>query len=302
MSRLPVSSTITQALAVLAAYPGKLLLWTLAPLSLSLVAAALGWGLLAVSQAWWTVVPFGILILFFWMPYIIRVNQLTVLGKTEPGGYFEKIFDPQSRLCFRYVLLTSLMFLGGMAMSAAPALMLFSRQGGDPPSQALGLAILVGMALFLAFLILFAPFNLIFPAVSVEASPAFGRAYSLGATDKLRLFLAMTAIQFFFAVLSVLVDGIGGVFGGSDKMPQVLVLAPLHLLLMFVGKVLNMIVPATAYRFLRNIPDPLTLPDLEGAPLESAAFPSASNASATPEAHSSAEEPKKPQTPTTGEG
>jgi len=288
MSRLPILSTISQAFAVLAAYPGKLLYWMLPPLLLSLSSAAIGGGLYALSGRWWAMAPFGVLAVFFWMPFFIRVNQLTVLGRVEPGGYFEKIFDPQSVRCFRYVCITSSMYLAGMAMAAAPALVLGLRHGFDPNSQIMALAICVGGLLFVPFLVLFAPFHLIYPAVSVEASPNLGRAYTLGAGNKLRLFAAMTGVQILFVLCGLLVDGVGSVFGGSGRMPQELVLFPLHVTLAFAGNVLNMIVPAVAYRFFRNIPDPLRPP---------LARPSRSPADAAAPAAPETSRPGQPQEP-----
>ncbi len=257
MSRLPILSTISQAFAVLAAYPGKILFWMLVPVVLSLAAVGIGTGFYVVSEKWWTAAPFGVLAVFFWMPFLIRLNQLVVLGRVEPGGYFEKIFDAQSVRCFRYVCITSSLYIAGMLMAATPGLIQGFRHGFEPMTSTLALAIGVGMVLFVVFLVLFAPFNLIYPAVSVEASPSLGRAYTLGANDKIRLFLAMLSVQMIFTVLSMLVDGIGAAFGGGNKMPQVLLLVPLQVTLIFASNVLNMVVPAVAYRMFRNMPDPL---------------------------------------------
>ena len=256
MSRLPFLSTIGQAFAVLASCPGKILFWMLGPLLFSLAAVGIGGGFFWYSHKWWTAAPFGVLAVYFWMPFYIRLNQLAVLGRVEPGRYIDKIFDDQSIRCFKYVCLTAAISLAGMGMAAAPALIHGLRHGFDSTNGTLALAISVGMVLFVVFLVLFAPMHLIYPAVSVEAAPSLGRAYSLGAGNKLRLFAAMTAVQMLFAVLSRLVDAVGGAFCGSDKMPQMLWLTPLHVTMGFFSNVLNMIVPAVAYRFFRNMPDP----------------------------------------------
>lgn len=295
MSRLPLLSTISQSFAVLAAYPGKILFWMLVPVALSVVALGIGVGFFAASEKWWTAAPFGVLAVFFWMPFCIRLNQLTVLGRVEPGGYFEKIFDAQSVRFFRYVCITSSLYIVGMAMAAAPALLHGYRHGFEPMTGTLSLAVFVGMVLFTIFLVLFAPFNLIYPAASVEASPSLGRAYALGAGNKLRLFAAMLAVQLLFVLLGMLVDGIGNAFGGSSKMPQVLLLFPLHLSLAFAANVLNMIVPAVAYRSFRNMPDPMQL-----QPRTSQALPVDAVASEAPEVPAP-NPPKEPLPPTGGE-
>ncbi len=255
MSTLPVFSTIGSAMGVFGLHLGKLSLWTLFPLLVSGLSLGAALGLHAWKGLWLGWVPGAVLAIMAWVPYAMRVNQLTVLGRVQDDGYARSIFGARSLRYLGYGVLMHLIQGVGMGLAAVPALIVYARQG-DEPTALLGVATLASLVLVLALLVLTAPLNLIYPAASVEANPSLGRAAHLGWPVKARLFMAMAFSSLLFTVLALAIDAVGRAFGAQDNPLVQLVLLPVQATMTLFSYVVSVSVPAEAYRVLSGLPKP----------------------------------------------
>jgi hypothetical protein len=265
MPKLPVFSTIVQAMAVFGLHCGKILAWLVTPVFLGGGAVAAAVGLAAWRQAlghgfniW--LAPVGVAIVFAIqtvLPLVIRINQLAVHGRVEQAGYMEMIFSPR---CFRYLgygCIVSAIMAAGLILAMLPAGLgaHFAWNGGGL-SGASALGIALSSALALAFMVLTTPLHLVFPAVAVEPAPALGRAYNLGAHSKVRLFLAIFLSALFFAALTRLFAMAGELLSRGGHPLFVFILLPVQMGLVLFSWVTSISVPAVAYRILSGLPDP----------------------------------------------
>jgi len=265
MSRLPVFSVVAQAMAVFGLHIGKLLRWSLAPLLLSgaavglaVLAAVYGKGLLhdgGESRLWWiALVPAVFFVLWVWTPYAIRVNQLAVLGRVEPGGYMAQLVSGRSRSFLGYILLVTAIELGGLALSAAPFLAALKRAPEHAGFVLAGGA--VSCLLALAFLVLTTPLNMIYAAVSLERHASLRAVFDLGSGVRWRIFCCMLLPALLFAVVGQMLNEVSNAFGGGKTVPGFLVFIPAQVLLTFFNSVTSTAVPAVVYRILSGLPDP----------------------------------------------
>ena len=264
MPKLPIFSTIGQAMAVFGLHIGRLFKWVLIPIFLGGGVVGIAFGLAAWKDAighglnvW--LIPMVPAILFAiqtFLPFAIRVNQLAVLGRVEQTGYLGMIFSSQSFRYLGYASLVSLILFVGFALGLVPVSLAGAvwKSGITEPRTILG--ILASVALILMFLILTSPLNLIYPAVAVEQDPALGKAYHLGSHRKFRIFLCVFLSALLFAVLFQLVELIGEAFGLETGSHLGVVLIPVHLFLTFFSYVTSVAIPAVAYRILSGLPDP----------------------------------------------
>lgn len=255
MSTLPVFSTIGSAMGIFGLHLGKLSLWTLFPLLVSGLSLGAALGLHAWKGLWLGWVPGVILAIMAWVPYAMRVNQLTVLGRVQDDGYARAVFGSRSLRYLGYGVLMHLIQGVGMGLAAIPAIIVYARQG-DEPTVLLGVATLASLVLVLALLVLTAPLNLIYPAASVEANPSLGRAAHLGWPVKARLFMAMAFSSLLFTVLALAVDAVGRAFGAQDNPLVQLALLPVQATMTLFSYVVSVAVPAEAYRVLSGLPKP----------------------------------------------
>jgi hypothetical protein len=272
MSHLPVFSTIGQAMAIFGLHIGKLFRWSLIPVVLSLVAlgAAFGIGLWLQPAGgessgfpyWWMAfVPAGVFCMMTWVPYAIRVNQLAVTGRIEPGGYVEMVFASVSLRYLGYAILVGFIQVAGIVISALPVFLVGVDKLQEIGQVRMALAIAVAAALMLAFFILTSPLNLIYPAASVEREPSLNRAYALGSHVKFRLFLCVVLSAILFAVLGQGLDSMAKAFGSGKSQLISMAVVPLQVILTFFSYVTSVGVPAVAYRVLAGLPDPQHLDD-----------------------------------------
>jgi len=264
MPKLPIFSTLGQAMAVFGLHTGTLCKWALIPsfLALAALGAAFGLGVwLKPADAggfpyWWMgFVPAVIFCLVAWTPYAIRVNQLAVIGRTEPVGYLEMMFSPQGLRYLAYAIIVGFIEIIGLAVSALPAVVTLNAAAPGGQTRII-LAVAVTVALLLAFFILTAPLNLIYPAASLEAEPSLGRAYTLGSHRKVRLFLCTFLCALLFGVLGQIVEFAAGALGAGSSGTVRMVFVPVHILISFFSYVTATAVPAVAYRILSGLPDP----------------------------------------------
>lgn len=244
---------------------GKLMKWGIIPTLLSLAAlgAALGLGLLLQpeeqgSVPWWWAgfIPAVFFSVLSWVPYGMRINQLAVTGRVEPGGYVGKMFTQAALWYFAYGLLVGLIQLAGMFISAVPVILVLVGKGQGTGDYRVALAGLATVVLLLVFFIMTSPLQLIYAAASVEREPSLGKAYNLGAHCKVRLFFCVVLTGLLFGALQQGVDWIAGSFGGRYSQDARLLFAPVQVLVWFFSYVAATAVPAVAYRILSGLPDP----------------------------------------------
>lgn len=244
---------------------GRLMKWGIIPTLLSLAAlgGALGLGLLLQREEqggvpwWWAgFIPAVFFSILAWVPYGMRVNQLAVTGRVEPGGYVGKMFTQAALWYFAYSLLVWLINLGGVLVSAMPVILMMVNKGQAVGGPRMALAMLATAALLLVFLIMTSPLSLIYPAASVEREPSLGRAYNLGAHCKLRLFFCVLLTGLLFGILQQGVEWIASAIGGRFSENGKLLFAPVMILVWFFSYVTAAAVPAVAYRILSGLPDP----------------------------------------------
>jgi hypothetical protein len=267
MSHLPVFSTIGQAMAIFGLHIGKLFRWSLIPIIMSLVALGAAFGLGMWLQPaggadsgfpyWWMgFVPAGVFCMMAWVPYAVRVNQLAVTGRVEPGGYVEKVLASVSLRYLGYAILVGFIQVAGILISALPVFFVGVDKLQEIGQVRMALAIAVSSALMLAFFILTSPLNLIYPAASVEREPSLNRAYALGSHVKFRLFLCVVLCAILFAVLGQGLDSMAKAFGSGKSQLISMAVVPLQIILTFFSYVTSVGVPAVAYRVLSGLPDP----------------------------------------------
>jgi hypothetical protein len=264
MTKLPVFSTIGQGMAVFGLHMGKLLVWALFPLLLgggavgATVALAAWQDALGKGFNLW-LVPIGVALLFAFqtsLPFSIRVNQLSVLGRVEKTGYLEMIFSPLSFRYLGYACIVGAVMAGGVLLALAPALAVGFGLAGAKQGALMGVAGLVSFVLFVALIILTSPLSLVYPAVAVEDEPSLAQAYNLGAHNKLRLFWCLALSTLLFGVLGGGLDLLGKAFGEEQEWLAYLILLPAHLILTMFSYVASVAIPAVAYRVLTGLPDP----------------------------------------------
>lgn len=265
MPHLPVFSTIGQGMALFGLNIGKLMKWGIIPslLSLAALGAALGLGLLLQPEEqggvpwWWAgFIPAVFFSILAWVPYGMRINQLAVTGRVEPGGHVGKMFTQAALWYFAYGLLVGLIQLGGVLISAVPVILVMMNKGQAGVDPRVALAGLATAGLMLVFFIMTSPLNLIYAAASVEREPSLGRAYNLGAHCKLRLFVCVVLTGLLFGVLQQGVEWIASSIGGRFSEHAKLLFAPVLVLVWFFSYVTAAAVPAVAYRILSGLPDP----------------------------------------------
>ena len=262
-------------MAVFGLHIGKLFRWALIPVLLSAVAlgAAFGLGLWLQPAGggdsrfpyWWMgFAPAGVFCMMAWVPYAVRVNQLAVTGRVEPGGYVEKVFASASLRYLGYAILVGFIQVAGILISALPLFLIGVDKLQEAGSTRLVLAGAVTAALMLAFFILTSPLNLIYPAASLEREPSLNRAYTMGSHVKFRLFLCMALSAILFAVLGQGLEYMAKAFGSEKSQMISMAVVPIQVILTFFSYVTSVGVPAVAYRVLSGRPDPLGL-DVTGA-------------------------------------
>jgi len=275
MPTLPVFSVVAQAMAVFGLHIGKLLRWTLVPVflclavaGLALLLAAYGKGLLhgaGSSRLWWiALVPGALFGLWAWTPYAVRINRLAVLGRVEPGGYMAQLVSDRCRTFLGYILLTTLIQTAGLGLSAAPFLAAVARAQEGSGLVVAGGA--VSCALALAFLVLVAPLNLIFPAAALDARPSLRAAFNLGHGARWRLFWCMFLPSLLFGILGEFLGEVSNAFGADKTVWAFLVFMPAQVLATFFNTVTSTAVPAVAYRILSGLPDPRQAQDQDRTP------------------------------------
>uniref|UniRef100_A0A7C4AHU7 Glycerophosphoryl diester phosphodiesterase membrane domain-containing protein n=1 Tax=Fundidesulfovibrio putealis TaxID=270496 RepID=A0A7C4AHU7_9BACT len=265
MHKLPVFSTLVQAMAVFGLHLGKLVKWALIPLFAGLGPVGLTIGLAAWQDAlgkgfnlW--LVPVAVAVIFAiqtMIPFAIRVNQLAVLGRVEKTGYLEMIFSGQSFRYLGYGCIVALIMAGGIVLAIAPAVVLGSGvlQLGASRSM-LPWAVGVSVILSIWFFILTIPFNLVYPAVAVEREPSLMKAYHLGSGNKARLFFCVLLATVLFGALTLAAEMLPNLFLRDPESPWRLVFLPVQLFLSLFNHVTSQTVPAVAYRILSGLPDP----------------------------------------------
>lgn len=257
-------------MAIFGLHIGKLFRWSLIPIIMSLVAlgAAFGLGLWLQPAGgessgfpyWWMAfVPAAIFCMLAWVPYAVRVNQLAVTGRVEPGGYVEKVFASVSLRYLGYAILVGFIQVAGIVISALPVILMGVGRLEDAGQVRVVMAGAVTVTLMMAFFILTSPLNLIYPAASVEREPSLNRAYSLGAHVKFRLFLCVVGSAILFAVLGQGIDSLAKAFGSGKSQLISMAVVPLQVILTFFSYVTSVGVPAVAYRILSGLPDPQSL-------------------------------------------
>ena len=263
-------------MAVFGLHIGKLFRWALIPAIMSVVAlgAAFGLGLWLQPPGgedtgfpyWWMgFAPAGVFCTMAWVPYALRVNQLAVTGRVEPGGYVEKVFASASLRYLGYAILVGFIQVAGILISCLPLFLIGLGKLQEAGSTRLVLAGAVTAALMLAFFILTSPLNLIYPAASVEREPSLNRAYTLGSHVKFRLFLCMVLSALLFAVLGQGLELMAKAFGSEKSQAIWMAVLPIQIILTFFSYVTSVGVPAVAYRVLSGMPDPQSLDETGSA-------------------------------------
>lgn len=290
MTKLPVFSTIGQAMAVFGLHIGKIFQWGLIVVAVGVVPVGVVFGFLeqSVKAASASDNPeAGLWLMLLWAallwlalvmtPLGIKINQLAVFGRTQPIRYLDMLFSRRSLRFLGYTILVGLIFLAGFLLAFVPAgaglrfameqipagsVADFSQVG---PAIVHALAhsggtasfgILVSAALGVAFAVLALPLQLVLPAVSVEENPSLGRSYNLASGNKLRLFCSMLLVVLFFLCLNGALILIGKAFGADQSVGVRLMLLPLNLIVMLFDVVTAKAVYAVAYRIFSGLPDP----------------------------------------------
>lgn len=257
MPSLPVFATIAKAFAFLGLNLRPLTVWTILPLGLTLAVFGLGALMAYLVKHWLPLVPCAILVLFVWGPYSVRVNQLIITGRPWEGGYLSRIFESPSVRYVGYSYLLMAIYILGLGLASMPAVVAGAGEAIGVAFSMKFLSVWISAGLALAFAIMIAPLSLICPAACVEEFPKLSKAYNLGTHVKARLFLAMILPHLLFAVLSSILDLAANALGVGQGVVQNLVLLPAQLILAFFGCIVNLAVPALAYRHLRGLPDPV---------------------------------------------
>ncbi|GAB6038216.1 hypothetical protein JCM15519_27750 [Fundidesulfovibrio butyratiphilus] len=254
MPTLPVFPIIKRAFVFLALNLKTLIKLYATALGLVLAAAALGAGGYALTKTWLATVPCVVFCVFAITPCMLRTYQLAALGEMDPSSYLSAVFTSQSLRYVGYWLFAGVTLTVGLILALLPGMLAGAVGEVTVINADKALSIMISVGLVMAFLVLFCPVYLAFPAAALERAPSFSQAYALGAHCKMRLFLLMAMPWALFSVLGQVVEMIGGHYGAAEDLRKTLLLAPLNLILFFMASVINAAVFALAYRFLRGLP------------------------------------------------
>jgi hypothetical protein len=256
MPKLPVLYIILKSFSFFAQHLVKLIYWQLPPLGVSLAAAGAGFLGYRLTGHWLPAVPCLVLSIMAWVPFLIQVNQLAVLDQAQTGHYLARIFEAQSLRFLAYAVLVQIISSLGLIIAFVPAGLAGLNGGFTEFTPRLGMGLLVSVVLAVGFMILVSPLKLVYPCAAVEAQPSLGKAYNLGAENKFRLFLTWLLPGIFFFVLSSMLDRLANVFGPGYSLPKLVIILPAQLTLLTVNLMVNLVIPALAYRFLAGLPEP----------------------------------------------
>ena len=283
MRDLPVFSTIGQAFGFVLRHIGLLVQWLCMPLALSaLYAAALyglwkildpaksvqmprellgalgsGGALSVVAVAAVTALGLAAVALLIWIPYFLRVNQLAVTGRVEPGSYASGVPSLPARRYLGYAVLVNILRALAISVSFSP-IIIAARQDASLQNTAGPMSFLPLLffgLLFLAFVWL-TPLLLVFPATATEEKPSLARAYALGKHCKLRLFMCSVLCIVPLSLCSILAESAFAPQRAQASTGYLLSYIGVQAILAFFMCITTEAVPAIAYRILSGLPDP----------------------------------------------
>ena len=272
MRRLPVFSTVGKAIGFTFRNIWPFITWLPAP---ALASGALSAALLLLSGPVKNLpsanslplllgfffliilVLLGLVNLLIWMPYCVRINQLAVLGRVEPGNYFRQIFTARSLRYLKYMALLVLLTIAGYLATLLPILLASLAKAQNSPGTAV--LALLGPIIYVTFFILITPFALVAPAAAVDDHPSLAKAYQLGKHCKLRLFLcSLLGMVCVLIMLGILLAAATPFINmqqiRSQEIPPVMWIVQIPVL--FLYYVLPVVIQAMAYRILSGLPDP----------------------------------------------